>query len=105
MTWRRRASMATALAALLLGSACAKQQDTRTEQPTPHTGEQASADRAAGQQPGATPGSPAAAPATPGAGGDMAVASTVRGPDNQPVALASTWEKGPAVLVFYRGHW
>lgn len=94
MTWRRRASMATALAALLLGGACAKQQDTRTEQPATHAGEQAPADRAAGQQPGA-------AAATPGTGGDMAVASTVRGPDNEPVALASTWEKGPAVLVFY----
>lgn len=97
MTWIRPASVIAALAALFLGSACARQHDARSEQPTARAAEQAPPSQTADQT--------TAEQAPPAADSNTAVASTVHGPGGEPVALASAWESGPAVLVFYRGHW
>lgn len=98
MTWIRRASMMAALAALTMTvGACTKGKDAPPAQPAPHT-----------EAPAPTAASTAASTGASGqapAGSSPAPAATVRGADGQAVALASTWESGPAVLVFYRGHW
>lgn len=107
MTWIRRASMTAALAALLASGACAAKQEP--------------AQPAAGSDAPAASGQPLASPvasnssqpadeaeseaASTPAVGSAAVAATVRDAAGEPVVLASAWQTGPAVLVFYRGHW
>ena len=103
MSWTRRASMMAALAALMMAGGCAKGKDAPPAQPATPT----EAPAAEGQAEGQAEGSPAAnpAPEEASAASKPAPDVTVRNAEGQAVALASTWQSGPAVLVFYRGHW
>lgn len=55
----------------------------------------------------ATPAGQSAQAVDPGAPeiGAAAIDSSVLQADGAPVQLASAWQDGPAVIVFYRGHW
>ena len=109
-------AIATSLVvSLALLGGCSKQ--SGSEEPTPlgqgsaagqsgqAVGGEADGDNPEGMASAAGQSGYAVNPDGPPSAGDKAVDGTVETADGTELALSSAWQSGPAVVVFYRGHW